>query len=739
MTVEQTADKSQAGELRHSTSAAGSLPFELVAILEEEFGNDLLALELFGDFLCPHKGRSTLTTRLVDVASARGEHSQRGRYDEQPCLSLTGAAARAAVRKILMNSRLPSNQSPPMEQTDSPIPELIGPVRRLYHDQPTRVHPRVALPAHAACAGSLYSRRSAYSPESLRDFLAVRAGMSPSSHWLATCSGRLRWPGDIIEQLRTSRGVIAPFSDRMVQEEAERMVQEWPAYERAILNELLTDSRILWAGIETSRRLGSLVEYPLGTVVLVVKPPGSHLEIEFKRAGRPGNQPLTVVHEREHGCVAPTHRLDGGSMGSSLRVEAASAAVIGRIYRLIHSVRAPISMTLAHRVVHEIPCAGGTVDLLDYFTDPEVFGNGFAAMREAMRRTICSFCREWESDALDAPGELGVTVAFLGQVDPVQAILGGSSSLRLELLATYLSDQGPERYFRQGLAREPTPDESRQFAEALLDEILGGYQRVDVEYRGHTQFIHAVLAEPANRRKADDVFLDLAAQAGRFWATLFAIKAYSFGESLVDRNVGLSSIWNDGAWRVRLVFMDHDMLSVPRDRFYPDAALWGCYVDVRYMLFDPPGNRLCELDLLEAIYRVDQTTALRGRSSFLTAAQASYQQTRSQLAADSRVQAMFKPEYLRDLLDWDDATAAFVLSRRLGRDEESSLSAGVDLLRTRGQPEAFLLMFNELIASYADFLLYFAVLFEPLQTAALRDDGESLRRKSEIRHESGTA
>ena len=356
-----------------------------------------------------------------------------------------------------------------------------------------------------------------------------------------------------------------------------------------------------------------------------------------------------------------------------------------------------------------------------------------------MRRTICSFCREWESDALDAPGELGVTVAFLGQVDPVQAILGESSSLRLELLATYLSDQGPERYFRQGLARDPAPDESRQFAEALLDEILGGYQRVDVEYRGHTQFIHAVLAEPANRRKADDVFLDLAAQAGRFWATLFAIKAYSFGESLVDRNVGLSSIWNDGAWRVRLVFMDHDMLSVPRDRFYPDAALWGCYVDVRYMLFDPPGNRLCELDLLETIYRVDQATALRGRSSFLTAAQASYQQTRSQLAADSRVQAMFKPEYLRDLLDWDDATAAFVLSRQLGRDEESSLSAGVDLLRARGQPEAFLLMFNELIASYADFLLYFAVLFEPLQTAAIRDDGESLRRKSEIRHESGTA
>ena len=360
-------------------------------------------------------------------------------------------------------------------------------------------------------------------------------------------------------------------------------------------------------------------------------------------------------------------------------------------------------------------------------------------MREGMRRTIRSFCREWGTDPLEAPGELGITVAFLAQVNPVQAVLGQTSSLRLDLLASYLSEQGPRRYFGQGLALDPMPDQVRRFAQTLLDEILGGYQPIEAPYRGHAQFIDAVLAEPANRRRADEVFLDLTRQAGRFWGTLFGIKAYSLGESLVGRNVGLRSIWEEGAWRVRLIFMDHDMLSVPTDRFYPDRALWGCFVDVRYILFDPPSNRQSELDLLVSIYRVDEATTERGRSSFLTSAHAAYQRTRSHLAEDSLVQAMFEAEYLRDLLDWEDATAAFVSARQLGSDEKSSLCAGVDLLRERGRPEAYLDTFEDLISSYADFLLYFAVLFGPDPNLAKGDDGGIPYRTSEICHEPATA
>ena len=100
-------------------------------------------------------------------------------------------------------------------------------------------------------------------------------------------------------EVRTSRGIPAPFQEPFVGDEAEAILSEWAPYERALVAELTAGAKILWADEATGRRINALVEYPLGTVVLVVKPPGSHREIEFKRAGRPGDRPLSVVFERD--------------------------------------------------------------------------------------------------------------------------------------------------------------------------------------------------------------------------------------------------------------------------------------------------------------------------------------------------------------------------------------------------------------------------------------------------------
>src|SRR3954454_22085446 len=92
---------------------------------------------------------------------------------------------------------------------------------------------------------------------------------------------------------------------------------ELPEYERAILDLLRSTPTAYWVADATLSELNSLVEYPVGTVVLVVKPPGSHHEFEVKRVGRRGDHPLSV---RSH--VPASHRLDGGSMLSSLQWDA---------------------------------------------------------------------------------------------------------------------------------------------------------------------------------------------------------------------------------------------------------------------------------------------------------------------------------------------------------------------------------------------------------------------------------
>ena len=158
--------------------------------------------------------------------------------------------------------------------------------------------------------------------------------------------------------------------------------------------------------------------------------------------GRRGGRPLSVVHQRNGYLVSPTHRIDGGSMGSSLRTEAGSAAMVARLFRLIHGDEAPISRSLSFCSIHQVPTNDGPAQVLDYFTDPEVFGGEYAAMREAMRRSIRSFGEEWEAAPLELPGDLGTTVTFLNQTAPAQAILGGTSSFRLDLLANYLSGIG---------------------------------------------------------------------------------------------------------------------------------------------------------------------------------------------------------------------------------------------------------------------------------------------------------
>ena len=193
-----------------------------------------------------------------------------------------------------------------------------------------------------------------------------------------------------------------------------------------------------------------------------------------------------------------------------------------------------------------------------------------------MAAAVASFKAEGYLRMPDMPTDLGLTAQFISIVSPGQAIINGTSSFRLDRLASYLSNDGAQRYFEEGLKAGYSTDDMRRFADSILEEVLGVYQPPDVRSRSYQRYLAAAFTVPENRAQADSVYLSLLEEIGTVWGTLMGVKGYSKGESFVARNVGLRSVWDDGQWRVKIIFMDHDSVVIPyvhdRDFYAPDAV-----------------------------------------------------------------------------------------------------------------------------------------------------------------------
>ncbi len=215
-------------------------------------------------------------------------------------------------------------------------------------------------------------------------------------------------------QVRRSKGVnlLSDGSLPHAESEAVYTFAQLPAYEQGILNALCATSDIYWVAETTPSHLYGLVEYPLTTVVLVVKPPGSDVEFEVKRAGVRGPSPLQIVYQREGQPVPAAHRLHGAGMGRALAWEANSAALFSRLYRAIHNAEAPLPTTIALSAIDTVPVDGGDVSITNYFMDPRLYGGDFRAMRTAMAQAVAAFDQEHDYRLPNIPGEIGQTLKF---------------------------------------------------------------------------------------------------------------------------------------------------------------------------------------------------------------------------------------------------------------------------------------------------------------------------------------
>ena len=504
------------------------IPEALLAILNAEFGQNPDVHDLFEEFFQVETYRRSFASRLLGVARGSDREvwevrrlatlmlqhqvlllspDNRTEFD----FLLTQLNLRASGDTSINNAVLREGY------TTTEPEQFIAEVRRKL-EKFIRVHRKI--------------NGSATSIEALRNFihLSRQDCKLPLARYLFT-------PEEVVEQIlkhvKVSTGKNAGRSNAR---EADRAIAELPEFEASILRRLRSDARIYWVAESTASSLNALVEYPLTTVVLVVKPPGSEIEFEIKRAGRKGLQPLNVVYMREGKAVPASHRLDGASKSWHLRWEASAVSMFARVFRRVHDRAAPVGTIISIVSKETIPVGDVEVSLCDYFNDAHLFGPGFPRMREAIEKSVEAF-RSNQSQTTAKRGPAAITREFLQFTSPGQAILSGTSSFRLDGLATYLSSKGAEQFFGEGPGVGHTPHHGQLFADDVLEEILGIYTPPDTSFQYHEQYVEAAYAVPENRHRANLTFVSLMQQIGAFWGVLLGMRGYSWGESFVARNV----------------------------------------------------------------------------------------------------------------------------------------------------------------------------------------------------------
>jgi DUF971 family protein len=516
-----------------------------------------------------------------------------------------------------------------------------------------RVHRKIRGPNTSAAA--------------LRDFVALSR-----SECKLTLARYLFTPEEVVDrivkEIQATDGVKdldvtqPPFMDA----ETAHALQQLPDFEAAILRLLCEGPKTYWVAERTSSRINSLVEYPLTTVVLVIKPPGSDIEFELKRAGRRGSNPFNVVFRRGKYKVPVPHRLDGGSMQWLLRYESRAAAKFHSLYRLVHGSDAPLPGYVSRTTVFSIPTRHGPVASFRYFTDPQIFGrSGYEEMRGAMKDATAELIKEEGENLPAVPGEMGVTAEFLSHVAPGQPIFTGTSSFRIDKLGLYLSAYGAQTYFNDWLRVSFTKADAKQFADALLEEVLGVYEPPEAALIDYGGYVEAAFAVASNRARADELFLDHVREIAKVWGTLLGARGNSRGESFVARNVGLRSVWDQGRWKVKLIFMDHDALSLPdleNGHFYAQTAIPAMLLDERHVWgrANPALFPSTLVGYLISIYRISGELEARAQQIAEEELKAAYHKTHRAMLEDPRLRAFFSDVFLSRLFDWDEFVRGYL-------------------------------------------------------------------------------
>jgi len=558
--------------------------------------------------------------------------------------------------------------------------------------------------------------RSAAAPEAVAQFLDV-ASRECQLTLARAAFGADEVVAEILRQVRVTAAEIDTSEDStQLADEISLAIGLLPEYEADILARLNGEVRTWWFSPATPVAQNALVACPAGTSALVIRPPGSNTEFEIKRVGVRGTHALTIQFERGGAPLPPSHRLQGGAALAVLQWEAKNGGLLSGLFRSIHREPPPLSQMVQLRRVKTVPRSDGVeVPLLDWFERPSAFGDGFDAMRHAMTRSLFAFVRERYIINSVPRRPQARTHAFLHTMTPAQCTLIGTSALRLDTAAAWLGSRGADSYFTAVHGRSPTLPEACRFGDLVLREILDSYHPPTAT-DGYAAYISAALAE--NRDAADRAFLAALTSLGRLWGTLLGLRGYTEGESFVARNVGLRAVWADGAWTVRIIFMDHELTNITGKRmrhFHPKAALSGMHKDWVHIVGGWLGGvlRTGTVATLAAIYRPDAAFAAHGRARMIEELRRAYRTTLARMRDDADVRSYFRDSFVNSVPAWDVVIGCYRASRAGARQRARWKGQMRRVMAAHGLDEPLIQEYRRAIHRHRRMLRHAPYLFDP--------------------------
>lgn len=639
-----------------------SIPDHLAEVIRNEFPRQSLALELFAEFIRHKDYNRAVVTKLAKAA--RGTDGEAWPLRRLATLMIENLFLKLNTdrlleiefffTKILRIKVSGRKRSVLKDGYSTREPALFARELRDRLSRLNRIHKQIS-------GGRMSSA-------SLQDFIMLarndckltlaRYFFSPEEVF-----------GQIKNQVRTSMGLNAIDKEERhyLHGNTATVLSGLLDFETSLIRYLCDQSRIYWLSEYVGSEINALVENPLTTVVLVVKPPGSDIEIEIKRTGIQGKHLLNVIYKRNGSVLPESHRLQGGSTVWTLLWERNIGCSLRTIYGMVHGEEPSMSSTVSTSSIYGVPVGEEEARILDYFTSRETFGDGFDRMRTDLK-TIVDVFKIGDPARVSRSNPIGLSGCFLGRYAPAQSIIVGTTSFRLDKIALYLSDNGPTEYFN-GLGIQYSDDDARRLAEQTLEEVLGQFTPPRRRYYSQSDYTRAVLSQADNRRRADRIYLSVMEQIGKYWGTLLGVGGSSDGESFVTRNVGLKGLWSDGEWKVRMIFMDHDGLTIPglkissdEVEFDPAVLLKRTENDAAHVFGASSKKREIrgEIKTLDDIYQPDQATKRKGTVILKESLKLSYKKTIAATSNSAAFEPLLQPTFCGLFQDWNTFVAEYL-------------------------------------------------------------------------------
>jgi hypothetical protein len=438
-----------------------------------------------------------------------------------------------------------------------------------------------------------------------------------------------------------------------------QVIDKLPLLERQIFDALTASSEVHLVSSETPAQLSYLVWHPFEysgfnpersqeTRVILIRAPGTSKEFEIKGTGLYGIHPITIGYRDSYtGQIASsnTHLWCGGGDIDFALFEFEKGLQLTQFWQRIHGKLPFLAIPVAVWKFNTIRVRGKDILAEDYFSNPKYWTEDEYKKlkinaRAVAKKYLSAYNKSWTYKR--------IIKELVNNHRLTQLMYVGTSGYRFRIYKKYLSDKGPEIYFRETRQSFYSPEDSRRMVDTLLRKLMGFFDRPNKSFISPSKYKSEVLKLPKNRSQATCIYLDLMEQLGNHWGTILGLGGNTGGYGLHERNVAIEPVKESGKWRVRLIFHDLDTYDNPgktSKAFNPVDFLNGLRKDMR-MLFSLHGLNLDE------IYEVDNATKTKGWDIFKKAMQTAFMKTFSKLTASHQLDDLVSNEYIDSFRVW---------------------------------------------------------------------------------------